>query len=160
MGHRCDSLPAMKTAVARFAEQLSSDPEYFKKVYQYTFDLGRTEGARSLGRFSSAGINLWTYTPHNAGMDSAQAFWSLLIPYGLDGGALSHIPSTDSDHDVDMGAEGWKSEYTRWWFDFLNEKGGKGVSKDTWNMVRFCSFFIIIHTQNLYSSLSLFVELM
>jgi len=113
----CDSLPAMRNAVARFAEQLSSDPAYFKKVYLYTFDLGRTEGARSLG------------------MESAQAFWSLLIPYGLKGGALSHIPSTDSDHDVDMsGAEGWKSEYTTWWFDFLNEKGGKGVSKDTWSM--------------------------
>ena len=32
--------------------------------------------------------------------------------------------------------EGWKSEYTDWWFEFLREKGGKGVSKDTWQMVR------------------------
>ncbi|KAF9074381.1 defective in Cullin neddylation protein 1 [Rhodocollybia butyracea] len=113
----CDSLPGMKTAVARFGEQLSSDPAYFRKVYLYTFDLGRTEGARSLA------------------MESAQAFWSLLLPFGLEGGALSHIPLTDSDHDVDMsGAEGWQSEYTQWWFDFLTEKGGKGVSKDTWSM--------------------------
>ncbi|KAJ3778431.1 defective in Cullin neddylation protein 1 [Lentinula raphanica] len=113
----CDSLPAMKNAVARLANQLSSDSVYFRKVYLYTFDLGRTDGARSLG------------------MESAQAFWSLLIPYGLRGGAISHISSTDNDDDVDMnGAQGWKPEYTDWWFEFLNEKGGKGVSKDTWSM--------------------------
>ncbi|KAF5381521.1 hypothetical protein D9757_008166 [Collybiopsis confluens] len=113
----CDSLPAMRNTVARLADQLGSDPAYFRKVYMFTFDLGRGEGARSLG------------------MESAQAFWQLLLPCGLEGGALSHIPSTDNDHDVDMsGAEGWKSEYTQWWFEFLNEKGGKGVSKDTWNM--------------------------
>ncbi|KAF7373799.1 Defective in cullin neddylation protein [Mycena sanguinolenta] len=29
---------------------------------------------------------------------------------------------------------GWKPEYVEWWFEFLQEKGGKGVSKDTWNM--------------------------
>ncbi|KIK66275.1 hypothetical protein GYMLUDRAFT_239255 [Collybiopsis luxurians FD-317 M1] len=113
----CDSLPAMRSAVARLADQLSSDPSYFRKVYMFTFDLGRTEGARSLG------------------METAQAFWQLLLPFGLNGGALSHIASTDSDHDVDMsGAEGWKPEHTQLWFEFLNEKGGKGVSKDTWRM--------------------------
>ncbi|KAJ3881426.1 defective in Cullin neddylation protein 1, partial [Lentinula edodes] len=113
----CDSLPAMKNAVARFGHQLSTDSAYFRKVYLYTFDLGRTDGARSLA------------------METAQAFWSLLIPHGLKGGALSHISSTDSDDDVDMnGAEGWRPEYTDWWFEFLNEKGGKGVSKDTWSM--------------------------
>ncbi|KAJ4480892.1 defective in Cullin neddylation protein 1 [Lentinula aciculospora] len=113
----CDSLSAMKNAVARFGDQLSSDSAYFRKVYLYTFDLGRSDGARSLG------------------MESAQAFWSLLIPYGLKGGALSHISSTDDDDDMDMnGAEGWRPEYTEWWFEFLNEKGGKGVSKDTWSM--------------------------
>lgn len=32
--------------------------------------------------------------------------------------------------------EGWKEEYTSWWFEFLTERGGKGVSKDTWMMVR------------------------
>lgn len=74
----------------------------------------------------------------SAAMETAQAFWSLLIPHGLKGGALSHISSTDSDDDVDMnGAEGWRPEYTDWWFEFLNEKGGKGVSKDTWSMVCF-----------------------
>ena len=70
----------------------------------------------------------------------AQGFWQILIPFGLQNGALSHVtslPGKDGD-DVRMGEleEGWKDEYTQWWFDFLNEKGGKGVSKDTWQMVR------------------------
>ena len=35
-----------------------------------------------------------------------------------------------------MGSEeGWSNEFTQWWFEFLSEKGGKGVSKDTWMMV-------------------------
>jgi DCN1-like protein 1/2 len=33
------------------------------------------------------------------------------------------------------GGEGFKREYVDWWFEFLQAKGGKGVSKDTWNMV-------------------------
>lgn len=33
------------------------------------------------------------------------------------------------------GDAGWPEEYTQWWFDFLTQKGGKGVSKDTWVMV-------------------------
>jgi hypothetical protein len=32
--------------------------------------------------------------------------------------------------------EGWHAGLTQWWFDFLDAKGGKGVSKDTWSMVR------------------------
>ncbi|KAG5645127.1 hypothetical protein DXG03_006844 [Asterophora parasitica] len=65
------------------------------------------------------------------------AFWSLLLPHGLQGGALSHTKDVSEDGDVSMEyEEGWKAEYVQWWFDFLNEKGGKGVSKDTWAMVR------------------------
>jgi DCN1-like protein 1/2 len=68
--------------------------------------------------------------------DTAQAFWALLLPHGLKGGALSHVHSTDEDEDDDMGEEeGWQPEYVEWWFEFLTQKGGKGVSKDTWVMV-------------------------
>ena len=74
----------------------------------------------------------------------AQGFWGLLIPHGLQGGALSHLarpPMSDDEDDDDdamMGVDevGWREEYTDWWFEFLTEKGGKGVSKDTWQMVR------------------------
>ncbi len=73
-------------------------------------------------------------------MDMAQGFWGLLIPHGLQGGALSHIatlPGRDNGEDVRMGAqeEGWNDELTQWWFEYLTEKGIKGVSKDVWQMV-------------------------
>lgn len=83
-------------------------------------------------------------------LETAQAFWSLLIPHGFDGGALKRIETEDDDEDdddIDMdkdaktkagGVDGWKKEYLQWWFDFLTERGDKGVTKDTWNMV--CTF--------------------
>ncbi|PCH43160.1 DUF298-domain-containing protein [Wolfiporia cocos MD-104 SS10] len=114
LGH--DTLPAMQGALARLRERLGADPEYFQKVYNYTFDFSRQAGQRSLA------------------LDMAQAFWALLIPHGLAGGALAHVAG-DEDEDEAMGAEeGWKDEYTTWWFEFLTEKGGRGVSKDTWQM--------------------------
>ena len=42
----------------------------------------------------------------------------------------------DKDVDMDEDEEGWQEEYLQWWFDFLNDRGGKGISKDTWMMVR------------------------
>lgn len=76
----------------------------------------------------------------------AQGFWQLLLPAGLQGGALAHMqprPSS-SDEDEDDGDvrmltdddEGWKPEYNNWWIEFLGQKGGKGISRDTWQMVR------------------------
>ncbi|KAG9103918.1 Scaffold-type E3 ligase [Ceratobasidium sp. 370] len=99
----CDTIPAMKTTIARLRTNLSQDPAYFSRVYTYTFNFARAEGARSIST------------------ETAIAFWTLLLNIGLSGPAL---PSN-----------GWKDEHTQWWFDFLNEKGGKGVSKDTWAML-------------------------
>ncbi|GBE86953.1 Defective in cullin neddylation protein [Sparassis crispa] len=113
----CDSISAMKAALTRMRDSLGSDPEYFQQVYNYTFEFSRPPGQRSL-----------------AG-DMAQGFWELLIPHGLAGGALAHVGSRDGDEDDDMnGDEGWNDEHTQWWFDFLTERGSKGVSKDTWQM--------------------------
>ncbi|KAJ7573970.1 Cullin binding-domain-containing protein [Mycena floridula] len=120
----------------KLRDKLASNPPYFKKVYSHTFDFARTEGARSLG------------------METAIAFWGLLIPLGLKGGALSHSTAESSDgEDVEMtdaSEPGWRNEYTQLWFEFMTEKGGKGVSKDTWNMARlaarrpylFCLYFL------------------
>jgi len=52
----------------------------------------------------------------------------------MKGGALAH-KNQDGEDVIMEPQEGFKLEYVQWWFDFLNEKGGKGVSKDTWNMV-------------------------
>ncbi|KAI0920616.1 hypothetical protein AcV5_010304 [Taiwanofungus camphoratus] len=120
----CDTIPSMRNALPRLRENLGADQDYFQQVYNYTFDFSRPAGQRSLA------------------LDMAQGFWAILISHGLQGGALSHINSReeeddeeeeDDDDDMD-GEEGWKEEYTQWWFEFLNEKGGKGISKDTWQM--------------------------
>jgi len=124
----CDSVTAMRTCLQKLRDRLSSDQAYFRSVYNYTFDFARTQGQRSLA------------------VDTAIAFWSLLLPHGLKGKALSCVdPAADSDSedededgDVDMDnnirERGWKEEYNDWWFEFLNVKGGRGVSKDTWTM--------------------------
>lgn len=112
---RCDSIPAMKETLPRLRTRLANDPEYFQKVYIHTFNFARSDGQRSLG------------------IDIAQAFWALLLPHGMDGGALAH-KRQDGDDVIMESQEGFKPEYVQWWFDFLNEKGGKGISKDTWNM--------------------------
>lgn len=114
----------MKTALLRLRDKLGSDASYFQKVYNYTFEFSRPPGQRSLG------------------MDMAKPFWGLLLPHGLQGGALSHIPSTrDVDGDDQMGGvdDGWQDEYIQWWFSFLDEKKLKGVSKDVWQMVSLCT---------------------
>ncbi|EMD30905.1 hypothetical protein CERSUDRAFT_60717, partial [Gelatoporia subvermispora B] len=111
------ALGCAASALDRLRLQLAQDPQYFQQVYNYTFEFSRPQGQRSLG------------------LDMAQAFWALLIPHGLQGGALAHVntPNDDGDEEMDDG-EGWKPQYLEWWFEFLNEKGGKGVSKDTWQM--------------------------
>jgi len=62
-----------------------------------------------------------TENARSISVENAIAFWSLLLAIGLSGSALPR--------------NGWRDEYTQWWFDFLGEKGGKGVSKDTWAML-------------------------
>ncbi|KAJ7493495.1 Cullin binding-domain-containing protein [Mycena latifolia] len=109
----CDTLPAMKAALGRLRTKLGQDPAYFQKVYNHTFDFARVEGARSIA------------------IDTAQAFWGLLLPHGMAGGALSHV---DANGDSVMDGGGWREEHVQWWFEFLGERGGKGVSKDTWVM--------------------------
>ena len=129
----CDSVTSMRTCLQKLRDRLSSDQAYFKSVYNYTFDFARTQGQRSLA------------------VDTAIAFWSLLLPHGLKGKALSCVDlaadsdseDEDEDGDVDMDnnirERGWKEEYNDLWFEFLNVKGGRGVSKDTWTMVRIYS---------------------
>ncbi|KAG6877629.1 hypothetical protein C0993_005450 [Termitomyces sp. T159_Od127] len=133
-----DSIPAMKGILPKLATKLSNDQDYFRKVYNHTFEFGRSEGQRSLGlsplpplALSPELVYVWC-----TGIDSAQAFWGLLVPHGLKGPALSHINAESSDGDVSMEyEEGWRPEYIDWWFDYLNQKGGKSVSRDTWVMV-------------------------
>jgi len=109
-----DSFDGMKAAIPRLRKKLGSDAEYFRRVYIYTFDFARSEGQRSVA------------------IDIALAFWSLLLPHGLKGGALR---PQDHGGDDPMKADGaWTEEHSQLWYDFLTEKNIKGISKDTWAM--------------------------
>ncbi|KAJ7092420.1 defective in Cullin neddylation protein 1 [Mycena belliarum] len=110
----CDTIPTMTAALGRLRTQLGQDAAYFTKVYNHTFEFAKVEGQRSIG------------------IDTAQAFWGLLLPHGMTGGALSHVDAS-GDSAMD-GSAGWRAEHVEWWFEFLQERGGKGVSKDTWVM--------------------------
>lgn len=135
----------MSSTLVRLRDKLGSDSEYFTQVYNYTFEFSRPPGQRSLGMYQIVclvmGSAIYLAVP---ALDMAQGFWSLLVPHGLQGGALSHLArgtgsdDEDDEDDAMMGVdeEGWKEDYTQWWFEYLTEKGGKGVSKDTWQMVR------------------------
>jgi DCN1-like protein 1/2 len=123
----CDSVESfegMKAAIPRLRKKLGADSEYFRRVYLYTLDFGRAEGQRSLP------------------IDIALAFWGLLLPIGLKGGALRRQPvdcgacgADDSIMKVDGGGGGWTEEHSQLWYEFLGEKNVKGISKDTWAMV-------------------------
>ncbi|KDQ08933.1 hypothetical protein BOTBODRAFT_37460 [Botryobasidium botryosum FD-172 SS1] len=109
---KCEDISQMTSALTTLRTKLSSDSQYYRSVYLYTFDFAKTEGQRSIA------------------VETATAFWGLLLPVGLSGEALAHVSSEEDDERE----EGWKEEYNQWWFDFLEEKGGKGISRDTWNM--------------------------
>ncbi|KAM6492981.1 defective in Cullin neddylation protein 1 [Amanita muscaria] len=118
---KCDNIPAMQDALGRLRKRLESDPTYFGDVYRYTFAFAKQEGQRSIS------------------LETALAFWNLLLPHGMKGGALAkRLSSSDSSDDVDMvgvgGDAGWNEDYTQWWFEFLTDKGARGVSKDVWEM--------------------------
>ncbi|KAI0258734.1 Cullin binding-domain-containing protein [Gloeopeniophorella convolvens] len=116
-----DSLNGMKSALPRLRTKLGSDFDYFHRVYVYTFEFARSEGQRSLG------------------VETALAFWGLLLPHGLQGGALR---SQDYDGDDTMReGGGWTASHTQLWYQFLDEKNIKGISKDTWAM-----FIAFLHT--------------
>jgi len=118
---QCDSIPKIKAQLAQLNSKLSNDTEYFQAVYNYTFDFAKGEGQRSIP------------------IETAIAFWGLLLPAGQRGQALRHMDMTTDASTGDVTYQpskepGWKPESNALWFEYLNEKGGKGVSKDTWLM--------------------------
>jgi len=113
-GLSVETFEGMKSAIPRLRKKLGADSEYFRRVYTYTFEFARSEGQRSLG------------------IEFALAFWGLLLPHGLKGGALR--PQDCGGDDLMKPDGGWTEEHTQLWYDFLNEKNVKGISKDTWAM--------------------------
>jgi len=125
---QCDSIPKMKAQLAQLNSKLANDTDYLQAVYTFTFEFAKSEGQRSIP------------------IDTAIAFWGLLLPAGQRGQAFRHMDmitdASTGDITYQISKEpGWKPEYNSLWFEYLNEKGGKGVSKDTWHMFfRFCAY--------------------
>lgn len=46
---RVDSIDGFKATLATLRQQLATDTEYFRQVYNYTFEFSRPPGQRSLG---------------------------------------------------------------------------------------------------------------
>ncbi|GAA5997032.1 hypothetical protein JCM5350_002712 [Sporobolomyces pararoseus] len=116
---QCDTLEKQKDFVEKriVKEQLKErDGEFFKKVYNFSFDYAKQEGQKSMP------------------FEIAQELWNLLIPldpYSPSSSSSSTTTTTTTTNGG--GGSGFDKERLEWWIDFLeNEKGGKVVSKDTW----------------------------
>lgn len=88
------------------------------------WDLFKDSGRYVSGRHYAVSEETLTLLDFQA-TEVAVGFWQLLLPLGLAGGALRPVGSPP----------GWKEEYTQWWFQFIEQRAVKGISKDTWNMV-------------------------
>lgn len=100
----------MKAGVDKLKHRLITDADYFRQIYMYAFDFARAQGQRSIP------------------LDNAKAFWGILLPLAIN--------TVEKRED---GNQGWKEENNEWWFEFLDEKAVKGISKDAWTMVRLIS---------------------
>ena len=133
----CDNLSSMRQALPGLREKLGSDREYFSKVYSHTFNFSRNEGQRSLGQFYEFSITR-SCPNESSATETAKGLWNLLLPHGLKGGAIS-TPNAPDDVDINgknlPAEQSWTIERIAMWFQFLDDKGLKGISRDSWLMV-------------------------
>ena len=61
--HSVDTIDAMKTTLQKLRDQLASDTDYFRHVYNYTFEFSRPPGQRSLGTYHLVGMLLSPSVP-------------------------------------------------------------------------------------------------
>lgn len=118
-GMKCDSLEGMREGVASLKRRLESGG----KAGLTSSSSGGEEGDAQW--FKSVYMYAFTFTlaPGQRSMpvENAKAFWEMLLP-------LTAVGEGDTK-------DGWKAEQTEWWFEFLDEKRTKGISKDAWGMV-------------------------
>lgn len=91
----------------------------YSKVYEFTFTFARPEGQKSLGT-SSRLPHTGTWTDTMPDLDSAIAFWELIMPYSP---TFTGNGGTFTPGQLAM------------WIEFLRSKTkGRAVSKDSWNL--------------------------
>lgn len=116
---KVDSIEGQKKYVnSTLRDSLSSQPAYFRKVYNFTFDYARDKSQRGLP------------------LEIAAPMWQLLLPMA---------PKDMFEEDSAWCAARDKEKAESWisrWCDFLaDEKGNKGrpISKDVWSQVSPCA---------------------
>ncbi|CED85408.1 Uncharacterized conserved protein [Phaffia rhodozyma] len=107
---KVDSTEAMANEVKNLRAKYLTDPEYFKKVYRYVYDLGKQDGAKVIVR------------------DMAVALWQSLLPP-----VFQSNPSA-IQYSTTNGARGMGEREFGWWLEFLEEQKTKGISKDLWTL--------------------------
>lgn len=122
MPRRCDSLERQKQYVGTLRAQLK-DPTTFKRIYNFAFDYAKAQGQKSLRASRRRVLSLGSAAsddlgrpPERTEFDIARELWSLLVP--LDPGS------------------GFPPEHLALWLRFLEDKGSRAVSRDTWSLVR------------------------
>ena len=77
-----DTLPKQQAAVATFRTRLTTDPDFFKRVYKYTFLIARTPGQKAVAL--DAAIEFWRllFSPPSVSWNTATTPWlDLWIEY-------------------------------------------------------------------------------
>ncbi|SCV73051.1 BQ2448_6976 [Microbotryum intermedium] len=122
---RRDTIKLQRSYIDRLRTDLLKG-DTFRKVYAFTFDYAKAEGQKSMRPSilsATLGIRASSRLPADAlpyrkcaEFEIAQELWKLLIP-------------ADPAADFPM----W---HLLLWLEFLETRGARPVSKDTWNLVR------------------------
>lgn len=111
---KCDSLESMKEGVSSLRKRLERGGGAAK---------GGGEGGEDGQFYKTVYMYAFEFAKapgqRSIPVDNAKAFWGMLLPL-ISGGE---------------GGSGWKKEHEDAWFEFLDEKKVKGISKDAWGMV-------------------------
>ncbi|KAF9239449.1 defective in Cullin neddylation protein 1, partial [Melanogaster broomeanus] len=113
----CDTIDGMKSALTRLEAKISSDPSYFRTVYNYTFTFARSEGQRSLAK------------------DTALEYWKSFLHFGVGRDALKYDPPAEDEDEPMDDVQGWTKEHTDMWLEYMRARDDVAVSKDTWQML-------------------------
>lgn len=115
---RKDTLPGQQEHVNLLRSSLSSDPQYYRKIYAYTFDYAR----------GTENTNVRVLP-----LDTAAALWDLLLPHAPE---LMFQP--DSAFNFHSNPDFAQTSLDQWKSFLKSPTGGKErpISKDVWNQVR------------------------
>ena len=108
-----DSIEKQKDFIGTCRNKLIDDSNFFSKVYNHTFELGKSQGSRILE------------------FDDAKAYWSILLKPQL---KSNENESSDSlNNDDGLPCQFTQSHLDKW-FDYL-ESSKVAITKDTWQEV-------------------------